>query len=214
MLSQVSLKHAVELIPTRSSLLAALKDLGDQERWRTFYETYSPLIYRTAAKAGLAHAEAEDVVQETVIAVSKRIIRFQYHAANGSFKNWLLRLTSWQIGRQFRKRKSEPALSCQAESSTGDPAEIESIPDPASPELEALWDREWEQNLLGAAIRSVKHKVDAKNYQIFDLCFFKHRPVSEVARGLHVSRPRVYLAKHLTARLLGKEIHRLSSKPI
>ena len=172
MLLQVSLKHTVELIPTRSSLLVRLKDLGDQESWRSFYETYSPLIYRAAIKRGLAHAEGEDVVQESVIAVSRKIERFQYHEANGSFKSWLLRLTSWQIAQQFRKRKSEPALPGHAEGSTGDPTEIESIADPARPELKALWDREWEQNLLDAAIRNVKHKVDAKNYQIFDLCFF------------------------------------------
>ena len=46
---------------------------------------------------GTGLAEAQDVVQDTMIAVSKTIDDFRCDPAAGSFKAWLLRLTRWRI---------------------------------------------------------------------------------------------------------------------
>ncbi len=59
-----------EFLPTRRSLLNRLKDWGDQESWQEFFELYSRLIHSVALKAGLTKAEAQEVLQETVITVS------------------------------------------------------------------------------------------------------------------------------------------------
>src|SRR5437868_385851 len=66
----------VDSIPTRQSLLARLKDVGDQESWREFFDTYWRLIHATALKAGLTQAEAEEVVQEVMIAAAKKMPEF------------------------------------------------------------------------------------------------------------------------------------------
>src|SRR3954453_22160611 len=94
-----------ELIPTRQSLLDRLKDWQNEESWKVFFDTYWRLIYSAAVKAGLSDAEAQDVVQETVISVLKSMPGFEYNAGKGSFKGWLLRLTNWRIGDQIRKRQ-------------------------------------------------------------------------------------------------------------
>src|SRR5881397_1239133 len=90
------------LIPTRQSLLSRLKNWDDRESWNDFFTTYWKLIFITARKSGLTQAEAEDVVQETVICVCKRIPKFKYDRRTGTFKSWLLRLTYWRIQDQFR----------------------------------------------------------------------------------------------------------------
>ena len=82
-----------EFIPTRRSLLSRLKNWEDQKSWQEFFDTYSKLIYRMAAKAGLTDAESQDVVQETVVVVAKKIPGFKYDPALGSFKSWLLLIT-------------------------------------------------------------------------------------------------------------------------
>ena len=94
-----------ELIPTRDSLLSRLKDWGDDESWRDFFNTYWKLVHGVALKAGLSEQEAEEVVQETVITVARRIPEFKYDPAVCSFKTWLLNLTRWRIVDQLRKRK-------------------------------------------------------------------------------------------------------------
>jgi RNA polymerase sigma factor (sigma-70 family) len=203
-----------ELIPTRQSLLSRLKDWDDQTSWRVFFDTYWRLIYHAALKAGLTEAEAQDAVQETIISVSKHMPTFQYDAVNGSFKSWLLRLTQWRIADQFRKRQSgiehrqfEPPTSTET-------AAIERVPDPAPPAVEALWDEEWEGNLVRAALERVKRRVKPKQYQIFDFAVVKGWPVSEVAKAMGVSRGMVCLTKHRVGRLMKKEVTTLQTKLI
>jgi RNA polymerase sigma-70 factor (ECF subfamily) len=202
-----------EIIPTRRSLLIRLKNWDDQEAWRAFFDTYWKLIYNAAIRAGLNEAEAQDVVQETVIGISRRIPEFVYDPAKGSFKTWLMRQTTWRIAGQLRKRlpvEAAPATPRTAGRTTA----MERVPDPAIPALESLWDEEWENNLLDAAFRRVRSKVDAKQLQIYDLCVRKRWPASKVAQDLRVGTARVYLAKHRVGNLLKKELLDLKRKPI
>src|SRR6266498_1052034 len=95
-----------ELIPTRATLLQRLKDWQDRSSWQEFFDTYWKLIYGVARKAGLTDAEAQDVVQETLVSVAKHMPTFNYDPALGSFKAWLLNMTRWRMISQFRKRAS------------------------------------------------------------------------------------------------------------
>ena len=207
------MSKAVENIPTRRSLLGRLRNWNDQESWRVFFDTYWKLIYNAAIRAGLTDAEAQDVVQETVIAVSKNMPAFVYDPAKGSFKVWLMRQTAWRITAQFRKRLPVESLRREPRTATKTTA-LERVEDPAPSALEASWDEEWERNLLEAALRRVKAKVDAKHYQIFDLYVHKRWPVSKVANDLRISTARVYLVKHRVGKLLKQELVCLRTKPI
>src|SRR5437667_6517364 len=126
-----------ELIPTRASLLGRLKDWKDEASWKVFFETYWKLIYNAAIKAGLTDAEAQDVVQETVISVSKSMPTFDYDCEKGSFKSWLLLLTRWRIIDQFRKRQRGIQDRRKAHTSTRT-ATVERVPDPEGLGLEPL----------------------------------------------------------------------------
>lgn len=89
--------NGTELIPTRRSLLNRLKDWGDQAGWQEFFDTYWRLVYKVALKAGLTETEAQEVVQETLLEVAKKMPGFNYDPAAGSFKSWLLHTTRWKI---------------------------------------------------------------------------------------------------------------------
>src|SRR4026207_1531260 len=91
--------------PTRRSLLGRLKDWHDQDSWQEFSRIYQRLIFDTALKAGLTNVEAQEVVQETLLSVAKKIAGFNYDANVGSFRNWLLQITKRRIVDQFRKRR-------------------------------------------------------------------------------------------------------------
>jgi hypothetical protein len=64
---------ADDTIATRASLLDRLKDHADDASWQEFFDTYWRLIYSVARRAGLNDAEAQEVVQETVISVARRL---------------------------------------------------------------------------------------------------------------------------------------------
>ncbi|PYJ97103.1 MAG: hypothetical protein DME23_17310, partial [Verrucomicrobia bacterium] len=91
MLSLISLAAIVKMtnddsIATRASLLDRLKDREDQASWQEFFDTYWLLIYRVAKKAGLTDAEAQDIVQETVMAMANKLPGFIYDPKVCSFK--------------------------------------------------------------------------------------------------------------------------------
>ena len=70
-MSLVMALTAHDLNPTRYSLLSRLQNWDDQDSWRDFFDTYWRLIYSVAIKSGLTENEAQEVVQETVIAVAR-----------------------------------------------------------------------------------------------------------------------------------------------
>src|SRR6266851_5795665 len=51
-------------LTTRQTQLSRLRNLEDQESWRTFFDRYWELLYNVARRSGLGEPEAQDVVQE------------------------------------------------------------------------------------------------------------------------------------------------------
>ena len=199
-------------IPTRYSLLSRLEDRGDQESWRDFFDTYWRLIYSVAIKSGLTEAEAQEVVQETIISVARDIHKFKRDRSLGSFKGWLRNLTRWRIADQLRKRTRASwgdAPKTGADPPRPDPAEI---PDPAGATADIAWEEEWQANLLKAALEKIKPRIKEEHYQIFDLYVLKQWPVGNVARVLGVNVGLVYLVKYRISALLKKEVRRLEEK--
>jgi RNA polymerase sigma factor (sigma-70 family) len=206
-----------DFIPTRRSLLSRLKSPDDQESWQEFFDTYSKLIYRVSTKAGLSDAEAQDVVQDTLIVVARKIPDFNYDPALGSFKSWLLLITRRRIEKQLKKRllakagpgrALSPPTSAAALPPRSDPGTrtgtVERIADPKAFDLEKAWNAEWEKNLWDAALGRVKAQVKPKQFQMFDLYVLKEWPVKDVARALGVSVAHVYVNKHRMAALVKK----------
>jgi RNA polymerase sigma factor (sigma-70 family) len=197
------------LLPTRQSLLSRLRDWQDDDGWRQFFDTYWRLIYRVARQAGLDDAAAQDVVQNTFIYLARRMPKFRYDPARGSFKAWLRRVTRSRIS-VFRRRAEakEPRLP-DAGLEDEDASVWESIPDPAADATDEIWQKEWEDNLLKAALRRVGSKVSAQQLMIFEMAALGEVPLKQVARKLGVSLMQVYLARHRVGKLFKSEVLRL-----
>jgi RNA polymerase sigma-70 factor (ECF subfamily) len=198
-----------ELIPTRATLILRLKDWQDQASWQEFFDTYWQLIFKFAIKRGLTPDEAGDVVQETMIAVARHMPAFKYDPLLGSFKTWLLNMTSWRVTDQLRLRPlatppNKPAADHLPEDDHPSPP-TEHIP----PDLEKLWDEEWENNLLAAAIANARRRLDPKQYQIYDFNVNKEWPAERVAQAFAIPVSQVYLAKHRVTELIKAEAERL-----
>jgi RNA polymerase sigma-70 factor (ECF subfamily) len=211
-LGRIMVELPDEFIPTRKSLLSRLKHWDDDSSWRDFFNTYWKLIYAVAIKAGLTHTEAQDVVQETVLAVARSIGRFHYDPAVCSFKSWLMQVTRSKIANQFHKRQKHPAPPEPATETGRSTPLLERLPDPSSQVLDSVWEVEWQKNLMDAAIHKVKRRVPIEQYQIFDFYVLKKWPARKVAQTLSVSVGRVYLAGHRVSRLIKQEVELLEKK--
>jgi RNA polymerase sigma-70 factor (ECF subfamily) len=85
------------------------------------------------------------------------------------------------------------------------------VPDPASLNLDPIWEGEWRENLLRAALDRVRQIVNPAHYEMYHLHVVQGLTPRETARALGVSAAAVYLAKHRVARVVKKEIRRLET---
>ena len=194
-----------DLIPTRATLLNRLKDWSDDASWQTFFDIYWRLIYSFAIKNELSPAEAQDVVQETLIDVSRHMPNFKYNPEIGSFRSWLLTLTNWRICDQVRRRHSFDKMRAKAH------LDGAALPAPAKT-LEEIWNADWEKNILDAAVANVKRRLDPEKYQIFDFLVNKEWPAEKVAKAFKLSVDNVYTIKHRMTEMIREEAKRLEKQ--
>ena len=93
-------------------------------------------------------------------------------------------------------------------------ATVERVPDPNSDEMEKLWDQEWRKTLLETSIVRVKKRVNAKQYQMFNLYVMMQWPMDQVKKTLGVSAAQVYMAKMRISRLIKSDVRTMERKMI
>ena len=191
-------------LQTRASLLSRLKNWEDAESWQDFANTYERLIYTTALRSGLSDAEAKDVLQEVLLSVAKTIDEFRSDPKRGTFKSWLLNLTRWRIIDQVRKRSALPAKKDKERLSDETPT-VERIPDASGDDLDGIWESEWRQSVMEAAVARLRRRTKPKQFQIFELYALRNWDGSKVAKELGVSLGQVYLVNHRLRKLLELE---------
>lgn len=195
---------------TRSSLIRRLHDWGDDGGWHDFFATYWKLIYAVAVRSGLSDSEAQDVVQETIVSVARQFRDGGYNRSRGAFKPWLYTIARRRIVDHLRKRGGPKGQFARRDLESDDGTDaLNRIPDESQSEMDALWEAEWQKNLLDAAIERVKQQVTPKQFQVFDLSVLRQVPTTEVTKLLHVNAAQVYLARHRVGALVKKEFCRL-----
>ena len=202
-------------IRTRASLLQRLKK-GDEIGWQEFYHTYGKLVRDFALQAGLTDTEADEVVQDTTIAMAQHLPAYNYDPKVCRFKTWLLNQASWRIKDQIRKRKKEPSWAAHnaastpvASDTTTRTAAVSCIADPAAVDLEALFETEWRRTLLSDAFERIKNRFSLRQLQVFDLLVQKEWTAAEVARSLRVSVANIYVIRHRILAAIKAESKRL-----
>jgi len=197
---------------TRSSLLGRVKDLDDDQSWRTFCAIYTKLIRSQALGAGLRESEAEDVVQETMIEVSKRLQSFHYDRQAGSFKAWLFQLARWRIANEFQKRTRDPIFIESIVSGERNGSDMRALTAALTTEPDESWEREWQQAVFAAALNSLKRRWPPKQYQAIALLMVNQWSVSQTCKVLRMTRTHLYVLRFRAMYQLKKEVARLKDR--
>ena len=169
---------------TRTTLLVRVKDRSDAVAWGEFHKLYAPLLYRYARGRGLSREDAEDVRDECLAVVARKIADFEYDRAKGGFKSWLYRIASGKVIDLLRKRREQLA----------DSQDVRNVVDPA-PSPDELWDRHWRYEHLKYCVAAVRGSVSDRNYQAFCMLLFDDCSVDEVCTRLGMNANQVYKAK-------------------
>jgi RNA polymerase sigma factor (sigma-70 family) len=197
---------AKDPLKTRLSLIEKLRDQSDQESWERFYDIYSPLLFRFSRSLGMTASESEDLVQETVISVSKSIGNYRYEPTKCSFKGWLFmiikrRLIDLRRFQSRRKTQLHDSLDQQEKD-----IDKHNLVDSGylAPDQE-LWESDWELFVRERAYEILKKTAKIEHLQVFDLSVNKGLEVAEISRFLEISKASVYLILHRMRKTLKKE---------
>jgi RNA polymerase sigma factor (sigma-70 family) len=91
---------------TRPTLIKGLQ-ASKEKSWDQFYDSYAPLIVNFARKRGCSSTQAEDVLQETVLAVIRVIPNFDLQNKKGKFRSLLFKITESKVIDAYRRSKRD-----------------------------------------------------------------------------------------------------------
>ena len=194
------------LLPTtRVSLLTQLRqDPSDQAGWDEFVECYGRHIYRWCRRWKLQDADAEDVTQDVLVKLTRKLRAFAYDPSR-SFRGWL-KTVAYHAWRDFAdsRRRSQPAA--------GDGLARELLltleaRDDLAQRLEEAFDLE----LLEAAKARVRLRVAPHTWEAFRLLALEGLPVAEVAATVQMQVAMVYVARSKVQKMLQEEIQKLET---
>jgi RNA polymerase sigma-70 factor (ECF subfamily) len=184
----------------------------DEQTWTEFYGLYRRLVYGVGRSMGLSHDEAEDAVQDTMTSMLAKLPDFEADPGRGSFRSWLLKIARWRIGDVLRDRPARKPEKQNGGDDTAQTSTEERRPDPATVDLDALWEEQWKKSLYEEAVARVRQQVRPEQFQIFDFYVIREMPVLRVAKSLGVNLGSVYLARHRILKLIRIEVKRLQQQ--
>jgi RNA polymerase sigma-70 factor (ECF subfamily) len=168
---------------------------SDEGAWTAFVGRYGPQMRRWCSQWGLQDADADDVTQRVLLDLTRQLPAFAYDA-NRSFRAWLKTIAhrAWQ--------KYTQALARPGRGTGGAEEGLDVTSVAARDDLTARLDKEFDLELLEAAMRIVQPQVQPATWEAFRLLALEHLPGAEAAERLSMSVDAVLKARsNVTKRL-------------
>jgi RNA polymerase sigma-70 factor (ECF subfamily) len=181
---------------TSASLLDRLRDNPDEESWRQLVEIYTPLIRGWLRRHLQASADTDDLIQDVLTVVVRRIREFHREPRVGAFRRWLKTITINCLRDSWKSRRNKP----RATGNSDFQEMLEQLADPSS-QLSQLWDQEHDKHVTQKLLELIKTKVEETTWRAFQRVALDGVPAEEVARELGVTVNVVFISK---SRVLSK----------
>ena len=175
--------------------LGRLADDPTDADWRRLNDLYVPLLRERLAQTGVGAADRDDLVQEVLMAVVRRVGEFE-HRGPGAFRAWLRGILANHVRAYFRTRRESPAVDLDQLAGDGTA-------------LSRLWDREHDEHVALRAMRLVEGDFTPVTWQAFLRQVLDDCPPAEVAAELGVSLNAVIQAKSRVMKRLRAELRGL-----
>jgi RNA polymerase sigma factor (sigma-70 family) len=191
---------------TRASLIVRIADSQNAAAWEEFARLYQPVVYRIARQRGFQDADADELVQEVMLAVARAVEDWVPDPALGRFRDWLLRIARNLMINFLTRRKyqvwgtgaaaTQPFLEaeCQADSA-----------------ISQLFDLEYRRQTFHCAAERVRGAVTERTWQAFWKSTIDDMPAAQVARQLEMSVGSVYIARSRVMARLRDEVKKLET---
>ena len=165
---------------TSITLLKSLASGTDSARWAEFFRIYEQPM-RSFLSARFPSVDADDAIQETMVALMRRMPDYHYTPdSNGHFHNYLTGIL---------KHKAEDALRREArESGKRDKLKERGAADAPREDPDG-----WKLAAMNAALEQLlsDESVNARAREVFRHVALMHEPPAEVAAAFGISRTNV-----------------------
>lgn len=189
---------------TRPSLLLRLRDAQDDRAWSEFLQIYEPLIYRLTRRNGFQDADARELTQEVLLAVSKAIDQWDPDPERGSFRGWLFRIARNLMINFLTKQRRHP----QGSGDTDFNRLLHEQP-AADSQHRAYFDREYKRQTFRWAAEQIRDGFQDSTWKAFWLTCVEGRAVKEVAGELQMSPGSIYVARSRVMAKLRDKVEQL-----
>jgi RNA polymerase sigma factor (sigma-70 family) len=182
---------------TRHTLLQRVRS-GDEKSWEEFASYYKKFIYLICIKMGLKHHDCEELVQQVMIKLWKKLPKQE--AEFRRFRAWLCRVTGNTVRDFMRKTQNREKYESRYTEKDFSEAEVE-----------LMAEDEWKKFISSQAIENVKEFFSEEVMQIFKL-FHQGKKVPAIAQELKVTENTVSVYKGRVLRAVCKEVRRLEEE--
>jgi RNA polymerase sigma-70 factor (ECF subfamily) len=175
---------------TSLSLLQRLKADPQAAAWQKLVEIYTPLIQNWLRRHQVREADSDDISQEVLAVVIRRLPEFEHNRREGAFRNWLRTITVNCLRDFWRSRKNRPTA-------TGDSDFQEmlgQLEDPASG-LTKIWNDDHDRHVTRKLLEMLRPEFEPATWQAFQRFALDGLSAAEVARELGVTSNVVFIAK-------------------
>jgi len=194
-----------EFCPTRHTLLMRVISEQDENSWEEFVYYYKKFIYLLTRRLGLNHHDGEEIVQQVLTQLWKKLPEFEY--GNGSrFRAYLYTMTYNFVKNFYNKNSREQKRIEKARDLDSWNPELSS-----ENEINSLIEKEWRKYLSNLAFERVKKKFSENVVRIFEE-FNKGIPVSEICEKQGLPSNTVYVYANRVTKKLKEEVARLKGE--
>ena len=187
------------MLTTTETLLEGLA-AGNETRWARFYRDYAPFLEDFLAQrcSELSHADAEEIVSDTMIDVAKMMPTYQYDKAKkGAFHSLLMKIAQ---NKAFDRLKKLNRAANELEKFAAQPLAISS--------------EDWRREIFNAALRRVM--ADSSILESTKIAFRRHVQLGEsaakVAADLGLDVNALYQIKNRMKERIAAEVENLKSE--
>jgi len=184
---------------TRTSLLLRVRSPANQEAWTEFVEIYAPVIHRLAVRRGLQPADADDLVQQVMISISRAIEKRPHDRERAKFRTWLNRVAENAILNALTRGKPDVG--------SGRTDFIELLTQhSAPPEDSALLRRECQEQVFRWAADRIRLEFNEETWEAFWATAVDGQACEQVAVRLEKNVGSIYAARSRVMRRLKEKV--------
>ena len=174
---------------TSASLLERLRADPKSPAWQRMVEIYQPLIRAWLSRQDVLASDADDLVQEVLAVVVRRLPDFEHNQRVGAFRTWLRTITVNVVRDHWRNRRHRPAAA------GGDLNDVLNQLEDEGSGLSKLWNQEHDRHVTHRLLEMLKGDFEPKTWQAFTRLALDGAPAAEVAKELGLSTNAVFIAK-------------------